>query len=176
MSINKRNGTLWYKNGSSQILKNIKINNEVSVMLKKNSQIDRMLNQPIAQEILGFLAKEDLSIVQISEKLQNINIQKIIAYIAELQRLGLVIPSSNEFTKVKTNEIENNIEKSGEILQVSRHEWFSPLGLALPEYNALWEETSKKKGKSSPKILDNLIFTIPDTLKEYFKKDNPDSP
>ncbi|MHA1236935.1 MAG: hypothetical protein ACTSQ9_04665, partial [Candidatus Hodarchaeales archaeon] len=139
-------------------------------------QIEKMLNQPIAKEILGFLAKEDLSIIQISEKLQNIDIQKIIAYCAELQRLGLIIPSQNEFTEVQTNEIKNNFDKPDEILQIPHHEWFSPLGLALPEYNALWEETSRKKGKSSPKILNNLIFTIPDSLKEHFKEDNPDSP
>ena len=145
-------------------------------MLKKKSQIEKMLNQPIAKEILGFLAKEDLSIVQISEKLQNIDIQKIIAYFAELQRLGLIIPSSNEFIEGKESEIENTVDKPGEILPIPRHEWFSPLGLALPEYSALWEETGKKKGKSIPKILDNLIFTIPDTLKEHFKKYNPDSP
>ena len=150
--------------------------NEISDMFEKNSQIDKILNQPIAKEILGFLVKEDLSIIQISEKLQNIDIQKIIAYCAELQRLGLILPSSNEFTEVKTNEIKNNIDRPGEIFQIPRHEWFSPLGLALPEYNALWEETSRKKGKSSPKILDNLIFTIPDKLKEHFKEDNSDSP
>ena len=145
-------------------------------MFEKNSQIEKMLNQPIAQEILGFLANEDLSIAQISEKLKNIDIQKIIAYLAELQRLGLITPSSNEFIEKETNQIENNNDRPSEILQILRHEWFSPLGLAIPEYNALWEETSRKKGKSSPKILDNLIFTIPDKLKEHFKEDNSDSP
>jgi len=142
-------------------------------MFEKNSQIEKMLNQPIVQKILEFLAKEDLSISQISKKLQDIDIQNIIAYIAELQRLSLIIPSSNEVIESKTIEIKNNPEISGEILQIPRYEWFSPLGLAIPEYNALWEEISKKKEKSHPKVLDNLIFTIPDTLKECFKKDNP---
>jgi len=144
-------------------------------MIGKNSLIEKMLNQPLAQKILEFLANEDLSISQISDKLQNVDIQKIIAYLDELQRLGLIIPSPHEFIEEKTSKNENDHQKSSEILQIPRHEWFSPLGLALPEYNALWEETSKNKGKSSPKILDNLIFTIPETLKEHFKKDNPDS-
>jgi len=144
-------------------------------MFKKNSQIEKVLNQPIAQQILEFLSKEDLSIPQISERLHNIDIQKIIAYFAELQRLGLITLSSNEFIKKDTNEIENKLDKPSEILQIPRHDWFSPLGLAIPEYNALWEELNEKKRKSHPKILDDLIFTIPDTLKEYFKKDNPDS-
>jgi len=144
-------------------------------MLEIDSQIEKMLNRPIAKEILGFLAKKDLSISQISEKLHDIDIQMIIAYFAELQRLGLVTPSSNEFIEEKEDEIANNIEDPSEILQIPRPEWFSPLGLAIPEYNALWEEASKKKGKSRPKILNNLIFTIPDTLKEHFKNVNLDS-
>ncbi len=144
-------------------------------MSEETSELEKMLNQPIAKKILQFLAKEDLSISQISKKMKDIDIQKIIAFFAELQRLGLIIPTSNESIERKTNEVENNLEKTAEIIQIPRHEWFSPLGLAIPEYNALWEEVVKQKGKSHPKILDNLIFTIPDTLKEQFKNDNPDS-
>ena len=145
------------------------------MMFEKNSQIQKILNQQTAQRILEFLSKEDLSLAQISEKLIPVDLQTIIAYFAELQRLGLIIPSSNESIERKTNEIENNLEKNEETLQIPRHEWFSPLGLALPEYNALWEEINEKKGISNPKILDSLIFTIPDTLKEYIKKNNPNT-
>ncbi len=143
-------------------------------MSEDASQLEKMLNQPIAKKILENLAKEDLSISQISRKLQNVDIQKIIAFIAELQRLGLVIPSSTEPIERKTNEVEKDSDKHNEIIQIPRHEWFSPLGLAIPEYNALWEEVAKQKGESYPKILDNLICTIPDSLKEQFKNDNPD--
>ena len=143
-------------------------------MPEESSQLEKMLNQPIAKKILEFLTKEDLSITQISKKMNTIDIQTIIAFVAELQRLGLIIPSSNESIERKTNEVENNFENPNEMIQIPRHEWFSPLGLAIPEYNALWEEVVKQKGKSNPKVLDNLIFTIPETLKEQFKNDNPD--
>jgi predicted transcriptional regulator len=143
-------------------------------MPEESSQLEKMLNQPIAKKILEFLTKEDLSITQIFKKMNNIDIQTIIAFIAELQRLGLIIPTSNESIERKTNEVENNFENPNEMIQIPRHEWFSPLGLPIPDYNALWEEVVKQKGKSNPKVLDNLIFTIPDTLKEQFKNDNPD--
>jgi hypothetical protein len=144
-------------------------------MPEESSQLEKMLNQPIAKKILKLLAKEDLSITQVSKKMNSIDIQTIIAFIAELQRLGLIIPASNESIERKTNEVENNLENPNDMIQIPRHEWFSPLGLAIPEYNALWEEVVEQKGKSNPKVLDNLIFTIPDTLKEQFKNDNPDT-
>jgi hypothetical protein len=144
-------------------------------MYNDNSQIDKMLNQPIAQKILEFLAKEDLSIPQMSEKLHETDIQNIIAYFAELQRLGLIIPSSKEPFETKTEEGDDINDKLSEIVRIPRHEWFSSLGLGLPEYNALWEEISKKKGKSHPSVLDNLLFTVPEPLKDRFKKDNPES-
>lgn len=140
-------------------------------MSKKGSQIEKVLNQPVAKTILQLLTKEPLSISQIYKKLQNIDIQTIIAFIVELQRFGLIIPSSKEFNKQKTNETEKDINKLDEIMQIPRHEWFSPLGLTIPEYNSLWEEVGKKKGSSYPEILNTLIFTIPDTLKEQFKND-----
>ena len=143
-------------------------------MPEESSQLKKMLNQPIAKKILEFLTKKDLTIAQISKKMNTIDIQTIIAFIAELQRLGLIIPASNESIERKPNEVENNFDKPDEMLHIPRHEWFSPLGLAIPEYNALWEEVVKQKGKSYPKVLDNLIFTIPETLKEQFKNDNPD--
>jgi hypothetical protein len=143
-------------------------------MPEESSQLKKMLNQPIAKKILEFLTKKDLTIAQISKKMNTIDIQTIIAFIAELQRLGLIIPASNESIERKANEVENSIEIPNEMIQIPRHEWFSPLGLAIPEYNALWEEVVKQKGKSNPKVLDNLIFTIPDTLKEQFKNDKPD--
>ena len=54
----------------------------------------------------------------------NIDVQTIIAFIAELQRLGLIIPASNESIERKTNEVENNFEKTNEMIQIPRHEWF----------------------------------------------------
>ena len=140
-------------------------------MSEDASQLERILKQPITKKILELLAKEDLSVSQIFKKMENIDIQKIIAFIAELQRLGLIIPSQNELKERKTDETKKDFDKTNEIVQIPRHEWFSPLGLPISEYNALWEEVVKQKGESYPKILDNLTFTIPDTLKEQFKQD-----
>ena len=139
-------------------------------MSKTNIQLEKILKQPIAQKILRILVEEELTVWEISEKIQNIDIQKIIAFLAELQRLGLIIPSSKELKEPDKRENKKNLEIPDEIIHLPHHEWFTPLGLSIPEYNALWDETGKKDKNIENRLLERMKFTLPEKMKEYIKK------
>ncbi len=137
-----------------------------------DSMIQRLLEKPLVKEVLQHLVDNDLSISQMIEKIQGVNPQTLIAFIAELQRFGLIELSD---TSSKHANNEKN-PKSGKLLEHDltnlNPAQFPPLGLPLNKYNQLWEDISRENDQINIRELENTTFTVPGPLKPLFRKEN----
>ncbi|PWI49633.1 hypothetical protein CEE45_00445 [Candidatus Heimdallarchaeota archaeon B3_Heim] len=142
-------------------------------MTKIDSTVEKLLERPMAKNIMKLLADEDLSIPQIVKKMQSSDIQTIVAFFAELQHFGLI-----ELTDLSSRKsVENKQEKSQNLLDFEilapRATQFPPLGISVKEYNLLWDDFSRDNGQINLQQLENLTFTVPSNLKHLFKTEKP---
>ncbi|MHA1976153.1 MAG: hypothetical protein ACW98F_00825 [Candidatus Hodarchaeales archaeon] len=140
-------------------------------MKKIDSTTEKLLERPMAKQIMKLLVDNNLSIRQILKKISDSDIQTIIAFLAELQRFGLVelsVTSSKETEDPRKDTSQNFLEN--EIIN-SKIAQFPPLGISVMEYNKLWEEISKDNGQINIREIENSTFTIPSNLKHLFKSE-----
>ncbi|MHA2289351.1 MAG: hypothetical protein ACXABG_11255 [Promethearchaeota archaeon] len=143
-------------------------------MSKIDSTAEKLLERPIAREIMKHLVENDLSIPQIAKKMQSLDIQTIIAYFAELQRFGLIELTKNTTNKIKkTKPAISQPLPEYEILNPKSSQ-FPPLGISVMEYNKLWE-SSRDNRQINLQKLEKSTFTIPSTLKHLFKGEQNDN-
>ena len=142
-------------------------------MKKFDITAEKLLERPIARQIMKLLVDNNLSISEIVKKIPNSDSQTIIAFLAELQRFGLIElseTSSKETEDVPKNQSQNFLEIEAFNTKISQ---FPPLGISIMEYNKLWENISRENGQINLKELENSTFTVPSTLKHLFKTEKP---
>lgn len=135
-----------------------------------NSSFNEFVEKPIVKAILKLLAKEELTISQIEDKLEINDTRMLVAYLTELQYLGLIIPAFKENNQGSRSQKQHKDVTGAELLINLHSAWDSPLGIPIAEYNTLWQKISKDNRNEDLSVLKNVAFTLPAPLKEKFKE------
>ncbi len=136
-----------------------------------DNQTKKLLERPLAKEIMKLLTKNDLSISQIINKMKNFDTQTIIAFLTELQRFGLIEQTSSSMESYDELEKKRSPIKESNENFTDKTTQFPPLKISVMAYNKLWEDASRENGQINLHDLEKYTFTVPSTLKQLFKPD-----
>ena len=128
--------------------------------MQKLDLIVKLLDNPIAVQILKLLSEKPLSIHQIVESQSNIDSKNIIAILVELHRFKLIKRANREDSEVFQNDQpEMNFKHEIDIN-------VGTLGIPLPDYVSIWEEIEKYPNKVDFKEFNGVYFSLPEYIRE----------
>jgi hypothetical protein len=139
-------------------------------LVRKNSSFNEFVEKPLVKAILKALVMEELTIPQLRRKIDINDNRLLIAYLTELQYLGLVIPIKKENNQ--DSKEPNHLEyfQGLDLLINSQTKWDSPLGISIAEYNTIWQKITKENKNDDLEPLKTIAFTIPAPFKQKFKE------
>ncbi len=133
-----------------------------------HNTIAKLLENPISIPILKLLAKNQLSIPQITKSLQDIDTdtQTVIAVLGELYHFGLVERVEPTVLDTSTqNRIQPKTD-AGFSPEPRPKIYTTPLGIPLPAYVSLWEEVNQHPDQLNSSELNSWLFSVPEYLRK----------
>lgn len=130
--------------------------------------IAKLLDNPVSVPILQLLTKNQLTIPQITESLQNIGADTptTIAVLAELYHFGLVKRSQAPVMNISTQKQDHARGEYKKPLQKNRLLSPTPLGIPVHDYVSLWEKVLQHPKQFNFDEINDLIFFIPEDIRK----------